>query len=114
MATNSLLYAVWILYKSGIRPSFIEFMKKDHLKKIWETGLFSKISIMHSEKADDGGYLRSVILYRPKNKEAWDTYTTEHQPALSAEYKTQFGTELHNGSMKPDRILAEEEVVFEE
>src|SRR5690606_26389123 len=107
-------YTVLLFIAANLQKPFWTWMETDHIRKIWDTGLFRKITVQKAEEPSEDRKFRNKITYYPLSMEAWEKYKKEHQPKLVDEFKKEFAEQLTEGGtfIEIDRIFGKEEVLF--
>ena len=88
--SNRILYNVTISVEPLIYAAWLDFMRKNHIPKIFSTGCFSgyKICRMLDEKAE----INTVaIQYFADSIDEFEKYQREFAPKLQKEYLAEFG-----------------------
>jgi len=88
--SNRILYNVTISVEPLIYAAWLDFMRKNHIPKIFSTGCFSgyKICRMLDEKAESNTV---AIQYFADSIDEFEKYQREFAPKLQKEYLAEFG-----------------------
>ena len=84
-----LLYNVTVSIDPQIEQEWLEWMRKNHIPDVMQTGCFleSRISRVHGE--EQGG-LTYAITYLAPDEATFKHYEKEHAPALQADHKQKY------------------------
>jgi len=88
--SNRILYNVTISVEALIYADWLDFMRKNHIPKIFSTGCFSgyKICRMLDESSET---YTLAIQYFANSMDDFDKYRREFAPILQREYLAEFG-----------------------
>ena len=88
--SNRILYNVTVSVEPLIYAAWLDFMRKNHIPKIFSTGCFSgyKICRMLDEKAESNTV---AIQYFADSIDEFEKYQREFAPKLQKEYLAEFG-----------------------
>ena len=88
--SNRILYNVTICVEALIYAGWLDFMRKNHIPKIFSTGCFSgyKICRMLDENTDT---YTVAIQYFADSIDEFEKYQREFAPSLQKEYLAKFG-----------------------
>ncbi len=100
MSTNALRWAVTFTVKKSYTQEFLDWMEKDHIPKIHDTGLFEKGYDRILEIKTEGGYDVVQYIHTPLSLDSWNIY--EHGPRLRLrkEFKDEWGGAIDDGDLK--------------
>ena len=87
--SNRILYNVTVSLKAAIYADWLDFMRTDHIPKIFATGCFSgyKICKMLDESTDN---YTVAVQYFAHGLEQFELYQRQYAPAFQQEYLAKF------------------------
>lgn len=88
--SNRILYNVTISVEALIYADWLEFMRKNHIPKIFSTGCFSGYKICRIIDESEETYTLA-IQYFADSLDNFEMYQKEFAPSLQKEYLVQFG-----------------------
>ena len=88
--SNRILYNVTISVEALIYADWLEFMRKNHIPKIFSTGCFSGYKICRIIDESEETYTLA-IQYFADSLDNFEMYQKKFAPSLQKEYLVQFG-----------------------
>ena len=86
-----ILYNITISVDASLAKAWVDYMHKDHIPAVLNTGHFRDFKLCRVEGDEQGG-LTFAVQYTAHSVEAFNTYQKECAPALQQEFVERWGS----------------------
>lgn len=88
------IYNVTIKVNWSIHEPWLIWMREIHIPEVMHTGCFTGYTFARLLETDDAEGPTYVTQYQAAQKEAYDTYITEHAPTLRNKSMAEWGSQF--------------------
>lgn len=85
-----IIYNITINIDQSVHDDWLEWMKKDHIPDVMQTGMFKDNKLLRLLGDDQSGGFTYCIQYTCENMEKFKQYEDIYAPALRGEYNNRY------------------------
>ena len=86
-----IIYNVTVKVETPVAAAWIDWLQKEHIPEVIETGCFTHASILHLFEQDDEESVTYAIQYHAPGIESYEKYINDHAPEMRRKGVSKWG-----------------------